>query len=70
MHTCEEDFQHFLSYSGNTYAPPHIMERMRKAFEAAWEPAAQLRVQWTGLTPLAKKEVEEIVMRALMTVSV
>lgn len=34
------------------------------------EVAAQLRVQWTGLTPSAKKEVEDIVMRALTTGSV
>ena len=32
--------------------------------------AAQQNMHWTGLTPLARKEVEEIVMRALATGSV
>ena len=39
MHTCEEDFQHFLSYSGLRSEPPDVIEKLRKAYEAAWEPS-------------------------------
>jgi hypothetical protein len=38
--TIEEDFQHFLSYSGLSGERPDVIEKMRRAFEAAWEPAA------------------------------
>ena len=34
VHTTEEDFQHFLSYSGFSNDPPEIIEKMRKAFFA------------------------------------
>lgn len=37
-HTCEDDFQHFLSYSGLRNEPEDIINKMRLAFEAAWEP--------------------------------
>ena len=38
QHTMEEDFQHFLRYSGLRNEPPDVIEKMRKAFDAAWEP--------------------------------
>jgi hypothetical protein len=37
-HTMEEDFQHFLTYSGLGNEPPEVIEKMRLAFSAAWEP--------------------------------
>lgn len=46
-----------------------IVMLCRAAFHAGYH-AAQQNMHWTGLTPLAKKEVEEIVMRALSTGSV
>lgn len=36
-HTCEDDFQHFLSYSGLSNEPKAVIEKMRLAFAAAWE---------------------------------
>jgi hypothetical protein len=33
-HTAEEDFQHFLSYSGLRTESPEIVDKLRKAFEA------------------------------------
>ena len=38
VHTMEEDFQHFLSYSGFSNEPPEIIEKMRKAYFGAWQP--------------------------------
>ena len=37
-HTMEEDFQHFLSYSGLREESPETIEKMRKAYFGAWEP--------------------------------
>lgn len=49
MHTVHEDFEHFLSYSGLRKEPQSVIDKMRMAFEAAWEPAAQHRVNPTVL---------------------
>ena len=35
-HTCEEDFQYFLSYSGERASPKELIEKMRIAYFAAW----------------------------------
>jgi hypothetical protein len=35
----EEDFQHFLSYSGLSSESPETIEKLHRAFEAAWEPS-------------------------------
>lgn len=37
-HTLEDDWQHFLSYSGLRNEPADVLNKMRRAFEAAWEP--------------------------------
>ena len=37
-HTVEEDFEHFLSYSGLRNNPQDVVEKMKIAFEAAWSP--------------------------------
>lgn len=39
-HTIEEDFQHFLSYSGLSGEDPLVIGKLRQAFEAAWESVA------------------------------
>ena len=36
-HTVEEDFQHFLSYSGYHRLDADTQEKLRIAFAAAWE---------------------------------
>lgn len=38
-HALEDDWQHFLSYSGLRNETIDVLEKMRRAFEAAWEPA-------------------------------
>ena len=37
-HTMQEDFEHFLSYSGLWREPDEIKAKLFQAFEAAWEP--------------------------------
>jgi len=37
-HTIQEDFDHFLSYSGYWQESAEVKEKLFKAFEAAWEP--------------------------------
>lgn len=34
QHTTEQDFQHFLSYSGLWREPPETIAKLRQAFEA------------------------------------
>lgn len=48
-HTVSDDFEHFLSYSGFHAEPPHIIEKLKRAYEAAWEPAPKVNV--TGTMP-------------------
>ena len=36
-HTVQDDFQHFLSYSGLRKEPPDVIEKMYSAFFVAWE---------------------------------
>ena len=36
-HTIEEDFEHFLHYSGFSTETPETIEKLRKAFAASWE---------------------------------
>lgn len=40
MHTVEDDFQHYLSYSGHWKDSAEIIALLRDAYEAAWRPAA------------------------------
>lgn len=39
-HTMEEDFQHFLTYSGLRSQPVDVVEKLRVAFDAAWGPSS------------------------------
>jgi hypothetical protein len=36
-HTMEEDFQHFLTYSGLRNEPSDVIDKLRLAFEGAWD---------------------------------
>lgn len=38
-HTVEEDFEHFLSYSGYWKEDEETKIKLMDAFKAAWEPA-------------------------------
>ena len=41
-HTMQEDFEHFLSYSGLRNESPDVVEKMRIAFQAGYEPLTVL----------------------------
>jgi len=47
FHTVDEDFDHFLSYSGMRNEPQDTLRKLYIAFKAAWDPchSAQHDVQ-------------------------
>jgi len=38
FHTVDEDFEHFLSYSGMRNEPQDTLRKLYLAFKAAWDP--------------------------------
>ena len=57
FHTVDEDFDHFLSYSGMRNEPQDTLRKLYIAFKAAWDPchSAQHCVEPTGATGAAPK---------------
>jgi hypothetical protein len=45
MHTIQEDFDHFLSYSGNSFETENIKRELFKAYEANWDEVNNAIVQ-------------------------
>lgn len=52
VHSLNEDFEHFLSYSKLSTQPLDMIQKLRLAFEAAWEPRTE---------PLDKMPVESVI---------
>jgi hypothetical protein len=62
-HTVEEDFEHFLSYSGLRSQPQETIDKLFKAFVAAWEPKEQQKFSYQSF--LAGVVVAEILFMIL-----